>query len=207
MSLMFVSIVVGVIGASLTAYRIYLFKTQKPTYEDEIKANSIKLENCRRLLNVSSQNLVSLEGALKNSEEDIKVIEARARNTTDDDVLKVLFGRLKTLKETHDKKLAVFNAAKQRHDESQKEFKDFEVAICSLKEQVRQTQTAVDTSTARQTARDFVANQNSELSDLLVKANTADSMAQLMKPKPNEFEVAADQEDFQKWKSALENLD
>lgn len=203
MSLMFISIVVGVIGASLTGYRIYLFKTQKPTYEDEIKENSIKLENCRRLLSSSSQNLTNLEGALRNSEEDIRVIEARAKNTSDEDVLKALFKQLKSLKETHEKKLANFTVAKQRYEESQKEFKEFEVAICSLKDQVRQTQTAVDTSAARQTARDFVANQGSELSDLIVKANTADQMAEILKPKPNEFEVATDQEDFQKWKSGL----
>jgi hypothetical protein len=203
MNLLLISIFVGVIGACLTLYRIYLFKKSKPTYEDEIKANSIKLENCRRLLCSSEQNLINIQGALNNSEEDIKIIQARAAMTSDDDVLKALFQKLTSLKEIHASKLASYITAKERHDSSIEEFKNFEITISNLKTQVQQTQNAEAICAARQIAQGFASDQKSILSDLVVKENTADEVAKFLAPQLNEFQVAADQEDFRKWKSEL----
>lgn len=203
MSLAVISVCVGIVGACLSVYRIYLMK-KKPTYEDEIKKNSIKMQSCRKLLDESLKGLENLANAVKNSEEDIRIVESRAKNETDETELKKLFENLQKLKTTHQNRLRSYNAAKARHDAEEKEFREFETALINAKNQVSQTKNAVDSSNLRREAQEFTSNQKRELAELEAQASAADRVAEFTKIQPNEFETAAQNEDFEKWKNELQ---
>jgi len=185
-------------------------ETPEQIVQREIDENTQELNKARNSLEESAINIRILKNAVISSEQDVRLLEVRAESSLasvvtgigDENKAKKDFIRLQKEKIELNEKKSDYQKAVENHEIAQFEIDKYQLNLNNLSNKIKEKKIRVDLANARQKNADFELSQQRIKTDLEVEAKTAETMASFNSNVPNEFESAATDEEFQKWKSS-----
>lgn len=175
--------------------------------KDMVQSELDELHRCRQLLEESSVNIRDLKMSIHTSQQDVNLLEARAKSllASDEAEAKNIFQRLQVKKTELNQKEDEYQRAITKHKATVSDFDQFQMNLLLLKRKTQEANLSVEISNARRKSAEFASTQKQMVEDLNVKATVADQLANLNTITPNEFETSAVDAEFEKWKSQKEN--
>lgn len=175
--------------------------------KDMVQSELDELHRCRKLLEESSLNIRNLKTLVHTNEQDVNLLEARAKSLLESDETEArnIFQRLQFKKAELSQKEANYQKALTNHKASVADFDRFQMNLLLLKRKSQEATLSIEMSNARRKSAEFTSTQKQLIEELNVKATVAEQLANLNTIAPNEFETTALDAEFEKWKSKKEN--